>query len=71
MRFHKSKKISAADAERLIETPTSSLNDSVVISFDEDWYDVRLMTPRELHDFVADLVRANLIALRSGLITPH
>jgi hypothetical protein len=48
MRFHKSKKISAADAERLIETPTSSLNDSVVISFDEDWYDVRLMTPREL-----------------------
>jgi hypothetical protein len=28
-----------------------------VISFYLDWYDVRLMTPRELHDFVADLLR--------------
>ena len=71
MRFHKSKKISAADAELLIETSTSSLNDNVVIAHDENWYDVRQMTPRELHDFVADLLRADLIARQSGLVTPH
>lgn len=71
MRFHKSKKISASDAEMLIGTCTSSLNDNIVIAHDEDWYDVRQMTPRELHDFVADLLRADLIALRSGRVTPH
>ena len=72
MRFHKSKKISAAEAEQIVEESTSSLNDHVVICHDDkDWYDVRLMTPRELHDFVADLLRADLAAQQSGIITPH
>ena len=72
IRFHKSKKISAAEAELILEESTSSLNDNVVICHDdEDWYDVRLMTPRELHDFVADLLRADLAAEQSGIITPH
>jgi hypothetical protein len=42
MRFHKSKRISAADAEALIDSPTSSLNGNSVISHNNDWYDVRL-----------------------------
>jgi hypothetical protein len=71
MRFHKSKKISGAEAERIIETSSSSLNGHVVISHNDDWYDVRLMTNAELQDFVAGLVQAEESAIRSGLITPH
>jgi hypothetical protein len=71
MRFHKSKRISAADAEALIDSPTSSLNGNSVISHNNDWYDVRLMTMRELDDFVSDLLHAERAALESGLITPH
>jgi len=71
MRFHKSKKICAAEAGALVKTSTSSLNGNVVISNDDDWYDVRLMTARELHDFVADLLRADMAAVQSGIIIPH
>ena len=71
MRFHKSKMISAAHAELLIEALPSSLNGNVVICHNEDWYDVRSMTKRELNDFVSDLLRAEQAALKSGLITPH
>ena len=38
-----------------------------VISLNDTWYDVRLMTNRELNDFVSDLLRANLADLQSGL----
>jgi hypothetical protein len=71
MRFHKSKKINAANAELLIGTPTSSLNEHVVISHNDIWYDVRSMTSRELEDFVGDLLRAELAAAKSSLITLH
>ena len=54
-----------------IETSTSSLNGNVVISHNEDWYDVRLMTGRELEDFVSDLLSAERAALQSGRIIPH
>jgi hypothetical protein len=71
VRFHKSKKISAADAELLIGTLTSSLSQHVVISHNDNWYDVRSMTSRELEDFVGDLLREELAAAKSGFITPH
>jgi hypothetical protein len=71
MRFHKSKKISAGDAEQIMESATSSLNEHVVISHNDDWYDVRGMTNAELEAFVTDLLRAEKAAIESGLITPH
>ncbi len=71
MRFHKSKKISAEDAQQIRESATSSLNEHVVISHNDDWYDVRGMTSSELADFVADLLRAENAAIESGLTTPH
>jgi hypothetical protein len=43
----------------------------VVLSHNDDWYDVRLMTRRELEDFMSDLLREERAALQSGLITPH
>ena len=52
-------------------TSSSSLSDHVVISHNDDWYDVRLMTSAELQDFVADLLQAEESAIKSGLITPH
>ena len=71
MRFHKSRKVSAADAELIIETSRSSLNEHVVISHNDVWYDVRLMTTGELQYFVEDLLRVELAALQSGRIVPH
>jgi hypothetical protein len=71
MRFHKAKGISAAVAGLIIETCTSSHNANVVLSHNDDWYDVRLMTRRELEDFMSDLLREERAALQSGLITPH
>jgi hypothetical protein len=72
MRFHKAKKISAADAELLMQACTSSLNANVVMSHNDcDWYDVRLMTHAELQDFVDDLLRADRVLVQSGLINPH
>jgi hypothetical protein len=71
VRFHKAKGISAADAGSIIETCTSSHNANVVLSHNDDWYDVRLMTGRELENFMSDLLREERAALQSGLITPH
>lgn len=71
MRFHKARKITASDAELLVATSFSSLNGNVVISLDDDWYDVRLMTRGELNAFVTDLLRHNLTNLQSSSIIPH
>ena len=71
MRFHKAKGISAANAGLIIETCTSSQNANVVICYKDNWYDVRLMTTRELEDFTSDLLRKERAALQSGLIIPH
>ena len=71
MRFHKSKKISKARAKLIVKTPSPSLNDTVVIAHCDNWYDVRLMTTKELDDFVSDLLRAEQAALQSALTVPH
>ena len=71
MRFHKAKEVSKDDAETIIQTATSSLNANVVICLEGAWYDVRLMTRKELSDFVGDLLRANLATPQSGLVTRH
>lgn len=54
-----------------MESATSSLNEHVVISHNDDWYDVRGMTSAELDAFVSDLLRVENAAIESGLITPH
>jgi hypothetical protein len=71
MRFHKAKKVSRGDAKLIIGTATSSLNDNLVISQNDVWYDVRSMTTSELEDFLNDLLRAEFANSQSGLITPH
>jgi hypothetical protein len=71
MRFHKAKKVSRGDAKLIIGTATSSLNDNLVISQNDVWYDVRSMTTSELDDFVNDLLRAGFAKSQSGLITLH
>jgi hypothetical protein len=71
MRFHKAKKVSQAEANFIIETATSSLNDNVVISQHDAWYDVRKMTRKELEEFVSDLLRAEFAGLRAGVVSPH
>ena len=71
VRFHKARMISAREAKQLIEAPSLSLNENVAIAHNEEWYDVRSMTARELDDFVGDLLRAEAAALRSGLTDPH
>jgi hypothetical protein len=35
------------------------------------WYDVRTLTGREIDEFVADLMRADMANVQAGCITPH
>jgi hypothetical protein len=71
MRYHKAAAIHKVEADFIANTSQSSRNENVVICHGEQWYDVRALTERELEEFVADLLRAQLDALRSGLLVPH
>ena len=68
MRYHKATPICKVEADFIAETSLSSRNENVVICHGEQWYDVRALTEKELEEFVADLLRAQLDELRSGLI---
>jgi len=69
MRFHKAIEISRPEADFIIKT--SSGSDVVVMSHSDKWYDVRRLTGREIDEFVADLLRADMANLRAGCVTPH
>ena len=71
MRYHKAIEITRPEADHIIETSTSSCNDVVVLSHHDTWYDVRRMTTREVDEFVAGLLRADMANLQAGCITPH
>ena len=71
MRYHKAVAIHKVEADFIAETSLSSRNENVVICHGEQWYDVRALSERELEEFVADLLRAQLDELRSGLLVPH
>lgn len=71
MRYHKAVPISRPEADFIISSPTSSLNECVVIEDEGDWYDVRRMTEYELTDFIEALQRARLSALAAGSMMPH
>ena len=71
MRYHKAVAILKVEADFLADTCVTSSNENVVICHDEQWYDVRALTEKELEEFIADLLRARLDDLRSGLQTPH
>jgi len=69
LRFHKAIEISRPEADFIIRT--SSGSDVVVMSHSDKWYDIRALTSREIDDFVADLLRAEMANLRAGCVTPH
>lgn len=69
MRFHKAIEISRPEADFIIRT--SSGGDVVVMSHSDKWYDIRALTGREIDEFVADLLRADMANLRAGCVTPH
>ena len=71
MRYHKVTTISEAEADFIIKTPSTSLNECLVIEHFGKWYDVRRMTESELSDFCDDLHRARLAELTAGLLRPH
>jgi hypothetical protein len=60
MRYHKITLITEPEADFIIKTCRSSLNECVVLNHSGKWYDTRRMTEKELADFVNDLVRAEL-----------
>jgi hypothetical protein len=49
----------------------SSRSDVVVLSHSDKWYNLRILTGKEVDEFVADLVRADMANLRVGCVTPH
>jgi hypothetical protein len=71
MRYHKAVEIHKVEADFIAATSVASLNENVVICHGQHWYDVRGMTERELEEFVADLLRAQLEELHAGLLLPH
>ena len=71
MRYHNAIAITRPEADFIIENPTSSLNDCVVVECFDSWYDVRRMTESELSAFVEALHREHLADIASGSITPH
>lgn len=71
MLYHKAIRITRPEADYLIKTPTTSLNECVVIQDFGVWYDVRGMTQSELSDFVDCLHRAHLAKTAPGLALPN
>jgi hypothetical protein len=69
MRYHKAIEITRPEADFIIKE--SSRSDVVVLNHSNKWYDVRALTGKEVDEFVADLVRADLANLRAGCVTPH
>lgn len=71
MRYHKATRITRPEADYIINTPTTSLNDCVVVEVDGVWYDVRRMTHREVTAFVDNLERERAVDVTAGVNTPH
>jgi hypothetical protein len=69
MRYYKAIEISRPEADFIIKK--SSPSDVVVLSHSDKWYDVRALTGKEVDEFVADLVRADMANLRAGCVTPQ
>ena len=60
MRYHKAVAITKLEADYIIASGSASLSDIVVLSHNDDWYDVRGMTRAELTAFSEDLQRREL-----------
>jgi hypothetical protein len=57
MRFHKAIEITACEATYLIQASSGTAGRASVVSFDGTWYDVRMLSPKELESFIDDLAR--------------
>jgi hypothetical protein len=71
MRYHKAIRITRPEADYIISTSTTSLNESVVVEVDGEWYDIRRMTQREVTAFVENLQRERMADIKAGSTTPH
>ena len=71
MRYHKAIAITKPEADRIIAGGSASLSDIVVLSRNDDWYDVRGMTQAELIAFSEDLERSGLAAQQSRKYPAH
>ncbi len=71
MRYFAAGEVTRPEADYIRRTSDESPSDTVVISLNEKWYDVRLLTERELRDFVEQLLRQEMALLRAGCDTPH
>jgi hypothetical protein len=60
MRFHKATQITGPEALFLIQRDLWAPARPPVVSFDGVWYDVRLLSAKELEGFLDDLVRIRL-----------
>ncbi len=60
MRYHKAVAITKLEADYIIASGSASRSEIVVLSHNDDWYDVRGMTRAELTAFSEDLQRKEL-----------
>jgi hypothetical protein len=71
MRYHKAIAITRVEAHFIIDTSASSQTNLIVIQHRNIWYDVRSLTPKELDDFLEDLMRTDAADIQAGCNTPH
>jgi len=71
MRYHKAISITKVEADFLIDRPTASVGECIVVQIFGEWYDVRQMTERELNAFVDDMQRSYLDDVSAGFLDPH
>jgi len=71
MRYHKAIAITKPEADFLIDGPTASVGDCIVVEVFGKWYDVRRMNERELNHFVDDLQRSYMDDVTAGFLDPH
>jgi hypothetical protein len=71
MRYHKAISISKVEADFLIDGPTTSVGEYIVVQILGEWYDVRQMTERELNAFVDDVQRSYVDDVTAGFLDPH
>jgi hypothetical protein len=64
MRYFEATEITGAEADQIRTTSRESR--IVVISLGTRWYDVRRLTEVELRNFVDEVMREELMAIRAG-----
>lgn len=67
----KAKAISEAEAHYIIDHATATTSEWAVLQHNDQWFDVRSLTEKELMNFINELDRGWNEELVAGILHPH